>query len=406
MLIFSNIGILPGITTITMKKKRAYLDYNASAPLLPQARDAMLSALSVSANASSIHAHGRKARAIIEQARSNIAALAGAGTDNVIFTSGATEAAQLALSPIMVGQGREIKLDELLVSAIEHPCILNGGRFGEDRRTMMPVTGQGVLDIAELEAHLSGRASSEPFLMALMLANNETGIIQPVKEVADIVHDAGGYMLVDAVQAAGRMPLDMMNLGADFLILSSHKIGGPQGAGALVLGDKNFKPKPLIMGGGQELKLRAGTENVAAIAGFDAAAVFAVEQLDHMQEMLYVRNRFEERLADICGPHGNVHGSLVIIGKDSERLANTSCFAVEGINAETALISLDLDGISVSSGSACSSGRVETSHVLIAMGLDDPVARAAIRVSFGWNTKQADTEKFLEAWASYLKRLT
>lgn len=270
----------------------------------------------------------------------------------------------------------------------------------------IPVFAHGIVDLAAFSEILSARRSEKPFLAALMLANNETGIIQPVAEAAGLVHQAGGYLLVDAVQAAGRVPVGIGALGADFLILSSHKIGGPQGAGALVLRDKNLKPTPLICGGGQESQLRAGTENVAAIAGFGAAARLSAARLDHMQEMLYVRDKFENQLTEISKLVGNSRGPITVFGQQNERLANTTCFAVKGINAETALISLDLDGISVSSGSACSSGRTEPSHVLKAMGQDSETARAAIRVSTGWETTADDRQKFLEAWASYLKRLS
>ncbi len=387
-----------------MPDNRTYLDYNASAPLLPEAKDAMVQALETSANASSVHGEGRAARAVLERARGAIAGLAGVGVDHVIFTSGASEAAQLALSPIYHHPDGEIVFDKLYVSAVEHPCILSGGRF--EQPEIIPVTKEGVVDIAAFAETLSNRSTEKPFLAALMLANNETGIIQPVAEMAALVHAAGGFLLVDAVQAAGRVPVDMASLGADFLILSSHKIGGPQGAGALLLGDKNIKPTPLIAGGSQEHRLRAGTENVAAIAGFGEAARLCTGRLDHMQEMIYVRDKFENQLTEICKLAGNSHGSLTIFGQQTRRLANTTCFAVKGINAETALISLDLDGISVSSGSACSSGRVEPSHVLKAMGQESDIARAAIRVSCGWNTTAADRQKFLEAWASYLRRLT
>jgi cysteine desulfurase len=389
-----------------MAMERTYLDYNASAPLLPDARNAMLAALDTSANPSSIHSDGRKSRASIERARINVADLVGAKADQVVFTNGATEAAQLVLSPILNAPAGEVKLDHLYVSAIEHPCILNGGRFDEGQRTIVPVTTEGVLDLELFGEILSNRRSDAPFLMALMLANNETGIIQPVTEASKLVHEAGGYLLVDAVQAVGRIPINISDLGADFLILSSHKIGGPQGVGALVLGDKNIKPRPLVQGGGQEFQLRAGTENVAGIVGFGAASILCIDQLDHMREIVYVRDKFEEQLKTVLEPLGNRFGPLLIIGEGVERLANTTCFAIAGINAETALISLDLDGISVSSGSACSSGRVETSHVLMAMGLDKDVANAAIRVSLGWNSTAADTKNFLEAWSSYLKRLT
>lgn len=388
-----------------MSKQRIYLDYNASAPLIDEARLALLSALDLTANASSVHGNGRAARAIIEKARVNVAKLVGTHADNVVFTSGATEAAQLAISPILSGKNGQIELQDLYVSAIEHPCVLAGGRFDQSRQTIFPVNSRGLVDVDALQQILAQRQKDAPFLVCLMLANNETGVIQPVAEVASIARQFGGYLLVDAVQAAGRLPIDMAELNADFLILSSHKIGGPQGAGALVLADKSFKPQPLLKGGGQEFHLRAGTENTAAIAGFGAACVVAVERLDHMRKMIYIRDAFEEKLIDICRQKNNSHRSFEIFGADAERLANTTCFSLCGINAETALISLDLDGISVSSGSACSSGKVERSHVLKAMGRDDEIAGAAIRVSTGWDTRPEELELFLEAWSSYLKRL-
>ncbi len=390
---------------ISMTTKRTYLDYNASVPLMSAAREAMVSALDVVANASSVHMDGRNNRGLVEKARSNVAKLVGADPANVVFTSGATEAAQLALSPLLQDKNSPVTLSNLYVSAIEHPCISNGGRFSDNDIETFPVTGQGIVDLALLKEMLANRNTKSPFLLALMLANNETGIIQPVQEVFAMVKNAGGYLLVDAVQAAGRIAIDMHELSADFLILSSHKLGGPQGAGALVCGRGNLKPSPIILGGSQENKLRAGTENVAAIAGFGVSAQIAVEQLEHMRKIAYIRNDFELKLSALSKNLDGRFGSLKIFGKDVDRIANTSCFAIRGINAETALISLDLDGISVSTGSACSSGRIEASQVLNAMGVDEEEARGAIRVSMGWDTTPEDTKRFLEAFASYLRRL-
>ncbi len=389
-----------------MTSKRIYLDYNASAPILPEAKGAMLAALEASANASSVHANGRNARAIVETARGKVAALVGADPNQVIFTSGATEAAQLVLSPMLNRKNRAIELDKIYMSTIEHPCIQNGGRFEAENIARFPVDRHGVVDLAELERLLASLVGKNPFLLALMLANNETGIIQPVKKVSQMVKSAGGYLLVDAVQAAGRVPIDLRQLGADFLVFTSHKLGGPQGAGALILGDAELKPEPLIRGGGQESRLRGGTENIAAIAGFGEAVRIALESLEYIQRLIYIRDRFEGQLVDLCKGKDNRLGPLTVFGRESERLANTTCFAINGLNAETALISLDLDGISVSSGSACSSGKVEPSHVLKAMGVDDQQAKAAIRVSTGWDTRPEDITKFLEAFASCLKRLT
>ncbi len=389
-----------------MALKRTYLDYNASAPLRVEARKAALRAMDAAANASSIHSEGRKARAMVEAARREVAELVGASADHVVFTSGATEAAQLALSPALQAGRDVIELETLYVSAIEHPCVQNGGRFADSSCVVFPVTDEGIVDVEAFTEILTTRSSRKPFLAAMMLANNETGIIQPVAEIGNIVHEQGGYLLVDAVQAAGKIAIDVNQLDADFLVLSSHKIGGLQGAGALVLRDKNLKPRPLIAGGGQEFKLRAGTESLAAIAAFGAASLAAASQLDRMGDSAAMRDAFEDRLETIAKRFENSLGPLVIFGRNQPRLANTSCFSLEGINAETALISLDLNGIAVSSGSACSSGRVEPSHVLKAMGINERLTRAAMRISTGWDTNLDDLDIFLEAWSSYLNRLT
>jgi len=245
---------------------RVYFDWNATAPLRPEARAAMLAALDAPQNASSVHAEGRTARGIVEEARRKVAALAGAEPSNVIFTSGATEANMLALTPALGGVPRR---ERLFVSAIEHPSVRSGGRFAADVIEEVSVTATGVIDLDALKQTLT---RFEHPLVSVMLANNETGVVQPIRAVAELVHAAGGILHVDAVQGAGRMPVDMAALGADLLSLSSHKIGGPQGAGALIR-RTGLSPEPLIKGGGQERGFRAGTENVAAIAGFGAAAV-------------------------------------------------------------------------------------------------------------------------------------
>jgi cysteine desulfurase len=364
---------------------RAYFDWNATAPLRPEARAAMLAALDGPRNPSSVHAEGRAARKIVEEARGKVAALVGADPQAVVFTSGATEANTLALTPDIAGAPRR---DRLVVSAIEHPSVRSGGRFASGQMAELAVTPEGVVDLDALPAAIAG--ARHP-LVSVMLANNETGAIQPVRQVADIVHAAGGLMHVDAVQAAGRIPIRMDELGADFLSLSSHKVGGPQGAGALVR-SAGLSPEPLIRGGGQERGLRAGTENVAAIAGFGAAAEAALRGLaTEPARQAALRGRLEVELRRLTP-------DLVIFAEQASRLPNTSLAATPGTRAETALIAFDLKGIALSSGAACSSGKVQTSHVLAAMGIAPDLARAALRISLGWNTTESDLETLLEAW--------
>ncbi len=369
---------------------RLYFDWNASAPLRDEARQAVLRALELTGNASSVHAEGRAARALIEAARTEVARLVGAEARNVTFTSGATEANTLALTPALETAGDKRRRDRLLVSAIEHPSVLCGGRFDAAAVEHIPVNGDGVVDLAALRRAL---ARCERPLVSLMLANNETGVVQPVREAAEIVHAANGLLHVDAVQAPGRIGCDMAALGADLMTLSAHKLGGPQGAGALirqssVFGDIHIA-EPLIKGGGQERATRAGTESVAAIAGLGAAAL-AARQAD-AAHMAKLRDALEAGLKATTP-------EVVIFGEGALRLPNTTLFAVPGIKAETALIAFDLDGIAVSSGSACSSGKVQASHVLAAMGVSPALARGAVRVSLGRTSTAADVERFLGTW--------
>ena len=381
---FEDKGRHAAIQTMT---ERIYLDWNASAPLRQEARAAALAALETTGNASSIHLEGRAARRLVEQAREKVAALVGAEPRGVVFTSGGTEANMLALVPATGETAR----DKLLVSAIEHPSVLAGGRFPARAVERLPVTARGEVDLAALErrlAALEGRA-----LVSLMLANNETGVVQPISQAARVVHAAGGALHVDAVQAAGRIPCDINALGADLLTLSGHKIGAPKGVGALIgrAGALNLLD-PLIKGGGQERNLRAGTENVAAIAGFGVAAAAAREGLGtERARMAALRDRLERRL-QAASPE------VVIFGAAAERLPNTTLFAAPGMKAETAVIAFDLEGIAVSSGAACSSGKVQPSHVLAAIGVPAQLARAAVRVSLGPSTTEAQIERFIEAW--------
>jgi len=366
--------------------ERAYFDWNATAPLRDEAREAMYSALALTGNASSVHAEGRSARHRIEQAREEVARLVGAESRNITFTSSATEANALALTPAIEIGGRRDARDQLFVSATEHPSVLSGGRFNAGDVEELPVTTDGIVDLDALRLALS---RSERPLVSVMLANNESGVVQPVTEIAVIVHAAGGVLHVDAVQGPGRIACDIGALGADLMSISSHKLGGPQGAGALIRRGDVHIGDPLIKGGGQERGLRAGTENVAAIAGFGAAAA-ATRQSD-LQRLAALRDRFE---ADLKSSTPQV----VIFGENVARLPNTSLFTVPGLKAETAIIAFDLNGLAVSSGSACSSGKVQASHVLAAMGVEPALARGAIRVSLGWSTTEAEIDALLTAW--------
>ncbi|TMJ69268.1 MAG: cysteine desulfurase [Alphaproteobacteria bacterium] len=362
--------------------ERIYLDWNATAPLRKEARAAALAALDLVGNPSSVHGEGRAARHLIEQAREQVAALVGAAPRNVVFTSGGTEANMSALMPTAA-------CARLLVSAIEHPSVLAGGRFAAESVERLPVTGRGEVDLDALEARMAALRSRA--LVSLMLANNETGVVQPVSQAASLIHAAGGTLHVDAVQAAGRIPCDINALGADFLTLSGHKIGAPKGVGALV-GRSAVALDPLVKGGGQEHGLRGGTENVAAIAGFGAAAAAARADLaSERTRMAALRERLEARLK-AASPE------MVIFGAQSERLPNTTLFAVAGMKAETAVIAFDLAGVAVSAGAACSSGKVQPSHVLAAMGVPPQLASAAVRVSLGPSTTESEIERFIEAW--------
>ena len=365
---------------------RSYLDWNATAPLRAEARDAMDSALALTGNASSVHAEGRAVRRLVEEAREKVAHLVGADPKNVVFTSGATEASMLALTPALEIAGRKESRDRLFVSAIEHASVRSGGRFAAESVEELPVTSDGVIDLAALKENI-GKAMRP--MVSVMLANNETGVIQPISQIAEIVHAASGVLHVDAVQGPGRVNCDIARLGADLVSISSHKLGGPQGAGALVRRGDIHIAEPLVKGGGQERGQRAGTENVAAIAGFGAAAA-AAKQVDPLR-MQSLRERLETGLKAVTP-------QAIIFGAHAPRLPNTIAFAVPGIKAETAIIAFDLNGIAVSSGSACSSGKVQTSHVLTAMGADPALVRGGLRVSLGWSTTETEVEHFLGTW--------
>jgi cysteine desulfurase len=379
-----------------MPRVRAYLDYNASAPLLPAARQAMLAALDVSANPSSVHAEGRRARRIVEEARRDVAALVGGSPENVLFTSGATEAASNLLFPHWQYGRARVLMSRLYVSAADHFCLLKGGRFPPEQVVTVAVKSSGLADLEALDTALRKHERGEGLpLVAIHLANNETGVVQPVRRISEAVKAAGGAFVVDAVQAAGRMRLDIGELGADFLILSAHKIGGPTGCGAVVSASSLMMPLPMITGGGQEKGHRAGTENLTGIAGFGAAARDAAETAVRPIELLRLRDRIEEIVLRLA-PEAR------IFGRGVERLPNTVLFAVPGLSAETGQIGFDLAGVAVSAGSACSSGKVGPSHVLKAMGVHE--TDGALRVSIGHRTTEEEVAIFEAALTGILAR--
>ncbi|TIO53562.1 MAG: cysteine desulfurase [Mesorhizobium sp.] len=378
-----------------MAATRAYLDYNASAPLLAEARAAMIAALDA-ANPSSVHTEGRSARRLIEDARRDVARLVNAKPEHVIFTSGATEAASTLLTPDwQMGRGA-IRMSHLYVSEADHPCLFGGGRFAAQQVTRIGVDGNGIADLEALTKALAAHDKAEGLaLVAIHAANNETGVIQPVGRIAEIVKAAGGVLVVDAVQAAGRIPIDMSAGYADYLILSSHKIGGPKGVGAIVAAADLMMPKPLINGGGQEKGHRAGTENLPGIAGFGAAARAALAGLGEIGAVARRRDEVEAIIREIV-PDAEIFGAA------APRLANTTFFAIAGIKAETAQIAFDLAGVALSAGSACSSGKVGPSHVLKAMGHGDSLG--ALRVSIGRATGAEEIEAFRTALAGIVAR--
>lgn len=374
-----------------MALNRVYLDWNATAPLCSAARDAMFVALELPGNASSVHSEGRAARAAIDKARRQVAALVGAEPQHVTFTSGATEAANWVLTPDFKMGRAPLSFSHLYVSAIEHPAVREGGRFGPGQVTEIPVTSVGMVDLNALTLLMAQHdgASGLP-MVAVMLVNNETGVIQPIAAIAAIVHATGGLLVVDAVQAVGRIEVHVAALDADFMFLSSHKIGGPKGVGALVARGEVMMPCPLVRGGGQEKGHRSGTENFPGIVGFGAAAEAAKHGLEITREkLLALRDRLETEM--------RLHAPDVIIhGREAERICNTSFFTLPGLKAETGQIAFDLEGVALSAGSACSSGKVGQSQVLVAMGQDPDMG--ALRISLGPTTDENAIERALHAF--------
>jgi len=379
-----------------MSQQRTYLDWNATAPLRAEARAAMLAALDVVGNASSPHAEGRRARALIEGAREAIAAALRVKARHVYFTSGATEAANWLLTPNVQRRAGRGPLALLLAGATEHAAILNGHRFPAAAVELIPVDGDGLIELGWLEARLAeavARHGAGAVMVAVQAANNETGVVQPLARLGALTTAAGALFVCDAVQALGRAPVDSAALGSGALILSGHKLGGPQGIGAAIVLGEDLHFEPLLRGGGQERRLRSGTENIVAIAGLAAAVVAALsDQQAVAAHGLALQQRFEQGLS-------RVRGDAVVFAAAAPRLANTTCFALPGIAAETALIALDLAGVAVSSGSACSSGKVARSHVLEAMQVEAGLASAALRLSSGRSTGLAQIDACLAALA-------
>ncbi|HEX4181125.1 MAG TPA: cysteine desulfurase family protein [Caulobacteraceae bacterium] len=367
-----------------------YLDYNATAPIRPGALAAATDAMRLGGNPSSVHAAGRAARALVEAAREQVAALIGAPASTVVFTSGGTEANALAIESAVAAGSRR-----LLISAAEHDCVRATAEASAAIVESWPVDADGLADLDWLEARLQAwsPADGRPFA-ALMLANNETGVIQPVAEAAALIRAADGWLHVDAVQAAGKIAIDSRALGADTLAIASHKLGGPAGAGALTFGPRASLVRR-IHGGGQERGRRAGTENLSGIAGFGAAAEVAAWDLANAGMPAAWRDAAEARL--------EAEADVVVFGKGAPRLANTLCFAAPGFSAELQLMALDLEGVMVSAGAACASGKVKPSHVLLAMGAGT-LAGCAIRVSGGWATNQSDWDRLTEAWLAVFAR--
>ncbi len=373
---------------------RIYLDHNATSPLRPEAREAVLATMDIFGNASSVHSEGRLASAVIEQARDRVADRISCAPRQIVFTSGGTEANAMALSPEWLGANG---MAGLFVSAIEHSSVMQGGRFPKESIRHLRVDARGIVDIED-----AGRTfeqwrqttNAAPFLVSVMLANNETGAIQPVAEIAALAHEFGGLVHSDAVQAFGKMPVETSALGIDLLTIAVHKIGGPKGVGALAVLREDLPVAALLKGGGQERGYRAGTENIAVIAGFGAVAATNSPSWDAVEA---IRDRLERAAAQIAP-------DLHVFSLDATRLPNTSCFAVAGMDAEAVLIGLDLAGVAVSAGSACSSGKVARSHVLDAMGAPHELSSAAIRVSLGWTTRDEDVERFAAAWRSVYGR--
>ena len=359
-----------------------YLDYNATTPIRPEVIELTSEVMAEHGNASSVHSYGRTARKRVETARKQIADLVGISAKQVIFTSGATE----SNNTILCGY----KERPLLVSAIEHPSVYFCGR----EITEIPVTSDGVVQLNALENLLKEHPNP---VVSVMMVNNETGVIQPIKEIAHMVKSYDGIMHTDAVQAAGRINVDFNDLGVDFMSLCAHKLGGPQGVGALIC-RQGLNPPKFIYGGGQERRMRAGTENVAGIAGFGLAIEIAQKEMGKFQALATLREKMEQAIKASSN-------RVAIYGDNVPRVSNTVSCSVEGVDSAVFLMNLDLEGIAISSGAACSSGAVKPSRVLLAMGVPEEIAKTGLRISMGWNTQSTEIDKFIESWTKLIRRM-
>jgi cysteine desulfurase len=372
---------------------RHYLDYNATTPVFPEVIEAAAAAMRVTGNSSSVHAEGRAARAIVEEAREKLRALVNASVNGVIFTSGGTEAIHCALHGVVTGG----LANRLFISAIEHAAVgANAAETGAAVETI-PATRSGIVDLDWLRARLHGYDASRdgPFLVCVMLANNETGALQPVAEAAAIAHEKGGLLFCDAAQAVGKAPVNFVMSGADLMAITAHKFGGPIGAGALIV-RPNLPLRPVLRGGGHEQNRRAGTHNVAAIAGMGAACELAPRSLADAPRIAALRDRMQAAAAA---------AGAVIWGADAPRLPGTLSLSAPGFPAATQLMAMDLAGLAISSGSACSSGKTKPSHVLAAMGAGEDHLASAIRVSIGWASTDADADAFCREWPAAFQRV-
>jgi cysteine desulfurase len=381
-----NLQNISGYTVPMSTKKSVYLDHNATTPVRPEAVVAITDALALEGNPSSIHAAGRAAKAVMERARDQIAFATGATAAEVVFTSGGTEANGATL----IGSGAKY----LVVSATEHDSIISGAEATSLPVHVISVDDHGILELEGLKTVLS--REGEGGLVSVMLANNETGVVQAIRSIADIGHDHGALVHCDAVQALGKIPVDMAALDVDYLSVSAHKIGGPKGVGALVV-RAGLEIAPLVTGGGQEKGRRSGTENLIGIAGFGAAASVVEDSLRHMESLQTLRDTMEVRLLAIAP-------GAVIFGRDTQRLPNTTCIGMPGVRNELQVMAFDLEGLFISAGSACSSGKVASSHVLAAMHVDDAIGGNAIRISLGWNTQAGDIDRLVDVWEQVYRR--
>lgn len=366
-----------------MVKQTTYLDYNATAQILPEIVSLITEIMGQVGNASSVHQFGRDARKYVEKAREQVASLCHTLSEQVVFTSGATESINTILSGF---KGKRV-----LISAIEHPAVIAAAPHAE----IIPVTSEGVIDLEVYKTML--QEGEPPALVSVMLVNSETGVIQPVAEMAQLAKEAGALFHTDAVQGAGRIDISINKLGVDFMSLSAHKMAGPQGVGAIIYRKGAELPK-FMLGGGQEKNCRAGTHNTAGIAGMGLAAQYALDNIEHYQKLAVMRDQMESQMR-------KVSNKVKIYGENAPRVGNTSNVGLENVPAQTQLMALDLEGIAVSSGSACSSGAFKASHVLIAMGAGEEEAKNSIRISMGWNTKQEDIDRFVTIWSNMAQRI-